>query len=133
MIQAMHVNTHTHTHTMQYIFSLECSTRSLSDSQVYQSLAEMSVIVNSHPRSQSSGEPCTVSPTRGLPLTGRFSYECHQFADIDTPLWYQFGFKVLSVSQVSMLYVHTVYTRINTYIHERKRSMYMELQLEIRA
>ncbi len=56
-------------------------------------------------------------------MIGKFTFECLQFSDVDSPLAYQYGFRVLGVSDVrsecvyAHVYVIYIYIYIHTYIH----------------
>jgi hypothetical protein len=87
----------------QYIVSYECTT-----SGDYTSTAVMSLTVNAAPKSQAEAPQCVASPATAKPVIGKFSFECLQFSDVDTPLWYQFGFKLADSdeSDVSASNIH---------------------------
>jgi hypothetical protein len=90
------VNAHLHFCAWQYIVSFECTT-----SDDYTSTAEMSLTVNAAPNSQAEAPQCVASPATAKPVIGKFSFECLQFSDVDTPLWYQFGFTLADEQDVS--------------------------------
>ena len=61
----------------------------------------MRLIVNAQPNSQATSPQCLASPSRAKPVIGKFTFECFQFSDVDSPLVYQFGFNVPEISNVS--------------------------------
>ena len=65
----------------------------------------MGMTVNAPPMTQALAPQCVASTDTAKPVIGKVSFECFQFSDVDTPLWYHFGFSIANITDVSKPYI----------------------------